>query len=70
MISSMTLNKFSTTLSATTTDDPEYNIIIGTVTSVLFLGIIAVIVGIMLIPIIIRNNRRKMLYSISNRDNR
>ena len=63
----MTLNIMSpTTLPENTTDDPK--IIIISVVPVL--GIIAVIIGIILIPIIIRNNRRKMLYSISNRDNR
>ena len=64
----MTLNTMSpTTFSANTTVDPEI-IIMSTVIPVL--GIIAVIIGIILIPIIIRNNRRKMLYSISNQDNR
>ena len=50
-------------------DDQRQKLILYTLTPFLCLGIVAIIVGVALIPLIIRNNRRKVLYNISNQDN-
>lgn len=52
------------------TDDQRQMLILYTLTPILCLGIIAIIIGIILIPLIIRNNKRKMLHNTSNLDNR